>query len=300
MIDILNYKGRLDLALKFIDDHLEEQLSLDRISKASFYSSFHFHRIFKMIMKETVHEYLVRLKMEKSALLLLHKNLSIGEISRLVGYGSTAAFSRSFKKFHGVNASFFKEEFAKKRAVQLIDSKNDQQRTLHGRYICYMKEQLEWLTKNAKVNTDEIGQKQLASITHLGVNNLEETFERLLSWVGKNPQFFPKNPQVVRVFHESFKVTSPEKIRMSICAIASEKIKRSGEISPLAIKSGKHIIAHFEILPVEFEKAWIALFLWMKDMGYEKREGPPFEIYQNDFREHLKKKCLVDFYIPIA
>ncbi len=71
------------------------------------------------------------------------------------------------------------------------------------------------------------------------------------------------------------------------------------EIDTETIEKSKCIVGRFEITPHDFEKSWTSLFIWMNENGYKKAEENPFEIYHNDFREHAKNKCIVDFHIPI-
>ena len=103
-----------------------------------------------------------------------------------------------------------------------------------------------------------------------------------------------------RIFFDSFKVTSPDKVRMSIFLIMNDSFETEGEINKLTINKTKCIVGRFEIAANEFEKSWTSLFLWMNENGYQKGTENPFEIYQNDYREHPEKKFIVDLYIPIA
>ncbi len=81
--------------------------------------------------------------------------------------------------------------------------------------------------------------------------------------------------------------------------VARKPIEVEGDIGLTTIKKGKHIVGRFEITPVNFEKSWSSLFIWMAENGYKKREENPFEIYHNDFRTHPEGKMIVDLLIPI-
>jgi AraC family transcriptional regulator len=47
------YKKRIVKTIQYIDTHLDEDLSLEKIAEISAYSPFHFHRIFRLITGET-------------------------------------------------------------------------------------------------------------------------------------------------------------------------------------------------------------------------------------------------------
>ena len=105
--------------------------------------------------------------------------------------------------------------------------------------------------------------------------------------------------KMVTIYHDSFKVTEANKVRMSACIQLNEPVETEGEIGLTSIEEGKFIVGSFEIGLNEFEKSWTGLFIWMNENGYKKGEGNPFEIYHNNFNEHPQKKAIVDFCIPI-
>jgi AraC family transcriptional regulator len=152
---------------------------------------------------------------------------------------------------------------------------------------------------HANIEIKETPEMNLASITQIGVNGIERAFERLIRWA--TPKGLLKSPEakMVRIFHDSFKITAHDKVRMSISLLTDEPFETEGEIYRETILKSKCIVGRFEINPVGFEKAWSGLFIWMNENGYKKADGNPFEIYQNDFREHPEKKVVVDMHIPI-
>lgn len=152
---------------------------------------------------------------------------------------------------------------------------------------------------NANIEIKETPELNFASITHVGVNGIENAFERLIKWAKPKGLMEYPETRMARIFHDSFKITEPDNVRMSICMLVNEPFVTEGEINNATIKKGKCIVGRFEIIPNDFEKSWSSLFVWMNENGYKKAEENPFEIYQNDFREHPENKFIVDMYIPI-
>jgi AraC family transcriptional regulator len=151
---------------------------------------------------------------------------------------------------------------------------------------------------NATIEIKELPKMDWAFITQIGPEGLDATFGRLLQWA------IPKglvgdNLKMGRIYHDSFKITAPEKVRMSACLLLQEPVSVNGEIGLTTTQKGKYIVGHFEITPHDFEKSWQSLFLWMNENGYKKADQNPFEIIHNNFNEHPEKKCLVDLCIPI-
>lgn len=105
---------------------------------------------------------------------------------------------------------------------------------------------------------------------------------------------------MISVYHDSFKVTPPDKVRIHACMLLDKKLeKQEGEIFAETIEAGKFIVASGEITFDDFEKSWVSLFLWMKENDYSVRKAFPFEIYHTNFKEHPEGKMIVDFCIPV-
>lgn len=296
-----NYFGRITRALAFMDEHLDSDLSLERVAKIAYYSPFHFHRIFKAVIGEPLNAYIVRRRIEKIATVLItQKGVSLTALSTQYGFNSPSSFSRAFKNFYGLSPSdFSKQSPGKFSKIRQADSKNGQEKVAFEKYLCNIDNHKKWIKMNAKIEIVERPLQQLACITHIGEQGLENTFERLLKWARPKGLLQHPNNKLARIFHDSFKVTAPEKVRMSACILLEEAMGAEGEIIPAHIEKGRFIVGHFEILPHAFEQAWSSLFIWMNEEGYKKAAQNPFEIYQNDYREHPENKFIVDLYIPI-
>ena len=91
---------RISKAITYIEEHLQEKLILKEIASKAYFSPFHFHRLFSVVTGETLNNFIVRKRIEKAAAFLLHKKeMSVTEISEMVGFTSISSFSRAFKKF---------------------------------------------------------------------------------------------------------------------------------------------------------------------------------------------------------
>lgn len=296
------YSKRINAVFQYIDANLDTELHLETLSQIACYSPFHFHRVFKMITNETLNNYINRRRIEKAAALLLHKKgITISDLATPFGFSSISAFTRAFKKYYGQSpTSFRKSNPHKFSKIRQLDSKNGQIETNYDTYICNIINLKKWITMHAKIEIKEIPEQNLAYVTHIGVAGLETAFYKIMQWAA--PRNILENPtsKIVRVFHDSFKITAPEKIRMRIGITLNQPIQVEGEIGLTQIEKGKYIVGRYEIEPVDFEKAWTGLFIWMNENGYTKAESSPFEIYHNNLTEHPEKKCIVDLCIPVA
>ncbi len=295
-----DYIKRINLALNYIDKHLGEPLPLDQIAREALYSPFHFHRIFKGVIGETVNNYILRRRLERAALSLLHdKPISMAQLATDCGFNSNSAFSRAFRNHFGASPKAFQSQTdGYKSKIRQIESKNGQKTLILEQHICNIDDHLNWISMNANIEVMNVPARAYAGITHIGFEGLESAFEKVLKWARAQELMTPQ-ANIARIFHDSVRVTSPEKVRMTICLLTEAAFEEAGEIKSGTIEDAKNIVAHLEITPAEFENAWSSLFVWMNDNGYKKAPGNPFEVYHNDFRQHPEGKCIVDLHIPV-
>ena len=296
-----DYIKRINKALAFIDANLHTELSLEIISKTSFYSPFHLHRIFKAITGETLNAYITRKRIERSAILLLQKReLPIAEIAQLNGFKSDSVFSRTFKKIYGQSPKEFRKynqnNFSK---ISKIKSKNGKTGYITEGYLYNIEQLKNWINMNAKTEIKEMPGKDVAYVTHIGEQGIENAFNQLIKWAAPKGLLNGNESQLCRIFHDSFKITDADKVRMSIGVLLDKAIKPEGEIGITKLKKGKYLTGRFEIEPKDFGKSWESLFILMGEKGYKKADGHPYEVYYNNPQEHPEKKCIVDLCIPI-
>lgn len=292
--------SRIRKVLDYIENNLDEELKLEVLAREGCYSPYHFHRIFKGIIGETLQEFILRKRMEKSVVYLVKdKHKLLNEIYLEAGFKSHSTFSKTFKKYFGVTPANFRkitpENFS--RIVQ-INSNNGQAGVIFEKYICNVK-QIQNAMQNAKIEVRQMPEMHLASVSGIGIQNVEKSFEKIINW-GKSKNLFPReNLKMISVYHDSFKVTAPEKVRINACMLLDAPIKNEGEIFPETLPAGKYIVGNFFIGLEEFENAWNGLFMWMNEKGYQFRRVFPYEIYHTNYKDHPEGKMNVDFCIPI-
>lgn len=102
----LTHSGRAEpakiwKARSYIQDHLEEELSLRIVAKFVQISANHLSETFKEVTGVNFVEYIARRRFAKACLLLLDPDLRVSEIAFEVGFQSLSQFNRVFKKFSG-------------------------------------------------------------------------------------------------------------------------------------------------------------------------------------------------------
>src|SRR5262252_3552379 len=105
MINRGYYEERVNRVLDYITQHLDGNLSLNKLARISHFSSFHFHRIFHGLTGETLNSFVRRARLERAAQLMKAAPARrITDIALEVVFPGLAEFSRAFKTHFGINA----------------------------------------------------------------------------------------------------------------------------------------------------------------------------------------------------
>ena len=87
-------------SIQFINTHLDDDLSPERLAFEAGYSMFHFCRIFKEVTGESVMRF-VRGKRLKAAYEEMQSGGDMDEVAARCGYETTSGFSRAYQKQFG-------------------------------------------------------------------------------------------------------------------------------------------------------------------------------------------------------
>ena len=102
--------GGLGAAVRYIDQHFTQQITLEELSRIAFLSPSYLSRTFRQEHGESIRAYIIRRRMELAQELLLKTDLPIKEISQECGFNSLSRFYRSFRDFAGVTPLAFRKE----------------------------------------------------------------------------------------------------------------------------------------------------------------------------------------------
>ena len=95
------YPERLQRVVDYVAAHLDQSLDLDTLAGVAHFSPYHFHRLYRGVLGETVNDTVRRLRLRRSAIDLLDPEQNIDRVARRAGYSSQAAFTRAFRSEYG-------------------------------------------------------------------------------------------------------------------------------------------------------------------------------------------------------
>lgn len=296
-----DYIQRINAATDYIEEHLDENITLEDVAKVAYFSPFHFHRIFKMFLGETVNSFVNRLRLERSAVYILRGyDYTLSEIAERNGFSSLSVFSRAFKKYYGVSASdMLKNVESNYSKICKVESKIGKKSFTVEDYICRVQKIYDVMKNKTNVEVKQMPELKVAYIRHIGeYQKITGVFERLIRWMNRTGNF-GSDTKGVCVYHDDPKVTQQEQLRTSVAFTVGDEAKADGEVGILKVKPGKYAVGHFEVSKEEFEEAWTYMCAWTIENGYEASEGDYYEVYHNDYNTHPEKKFIVDICIPV-
>lgn len=277
------YEARVKAALDYIHDHLDQPLDLTDVAGASHFSPYHFHRIFRALIGETLNEYIRRQRMELAAKMLAYEHdYSITDIAFQCGYSSSSNFSKTFSAYFGCSPTEVRhpEKFTENSKIGELKRK-------HGKDFDPRKFYPEFIhqTKENMMNVDviEIKEKRVAVLQSpqgYDEKTVMQTWDKLSEWGANNrligADFFgacyddPTVTPLKKCKYEAMLTVKPDTV---IAAPFEEKI----------IPAGKYAMAYYRGPQDPDSKLHIGIYQnWFPTSGFEPDDYPLLERYLND------------------
>ncbi len=102
--------SQISEALKYIDEHFNETITLEMLSKKFYLSPFYFHRLFSVIVGKPLAAYIRDRRVLYACGQLCGTEKSILEIALDCGFDSPQTFSRTFKNVQGISPSEYRAQ----------------------------------------------------------------------------------------------------------------------------------------------------------------------------------------------
>ncbi|HOO63996.1 MAG TPA: AraC family transcriptional regulator [Synergistaceae bacterium] len=285
------YRRRICQAMDFIEGHLEENPSLEEIARAASFSKYHFHRLFKSLVGESVGEFTRRLRVEKAACFLRFSHrVSVTEVAHRWGFSSSQNFARAFRKHFGCSPSEFRKRF---RKIGTAASKEGDDFGKEERYAGWhhisIPERSNIMAMHVEVM--EMPSYFVAYVRNVGPYGPEGcggAFQKLMEWAeprgfsGKGAVFFG-------ICLDDPDITPPEKCRYDACVAVPEGRSVEGEVGVQTLPGGLYGVYRKSVRSGEYTQAWEELLgSWFPRSGYEPDSRPFYERYviEEDFRSY--------------
>ena len=285
--------------MNYISKNLYRDLLLEEIAASASFSSFHFHRIFKAVVGETVAGFTRRLRLEAAAhLLFSDEKQSITRIAHECGFSSSQNFAKAFRQHFGCTPSVYR-----KSKREHINGNAENVLSLRAVYTDSMKLTalpIQSWRKDMKTEIREMPDYLVAYVRKIGPYGKEtcgQAFDELMRWAG--PKGLIGRAPVFGVYWDNPSVTSPENCRTDACVCVSEGTIVDGSAGLQVLEGGRYAVCGFVLASDEFQQCWDEAFAWLVSNGYQCDDKPCYELYHNNGAEAPDGKWIVDICIPL-
>ncbi|MBA3721658.1 MAG: AraC family transcriptional regulator [Parachlamydiaceae bacterium] len=278
-----DYVKRILKVLIYIEDHIEEDLSLDILAKVACQSSFHFHRIFQAVIGETVHQYVRRLRLERAAGKLLYTKQPVTEIALDANYDTPSAFTRAFKQCMGNSP----------RNYRVLNKE-----------VNAMKNKIKDLQMIKPDKIEKISDLNLFFIRRFGnyVTSSKIAWDEMIDFI-KDNQIDKSKLRYFSISHDDPQVTSEDNLRFDACIQTSQRIQEKGEVSRQLLKGGKYAVFTLHGPHNNLQEMFDRIFLkWLPDSkdGFDDTRPVFCEHFNLDYVNKDESKLITNIFIPIS
>lgn len=289
------YKERILRVLVYIQQHLDEDLELADLAAVAHFSPYHFHRVFRGMVGESLKEHIRRLRLERAAGQLTHSEEAVTAIAFGAGYETHEAFTRAFRSMFGQSPSQFRLDrggpaLAKAPSGVHYDPSRDP-KDFHTPSEG---------EDRMKVEIKKVEPMRVAFMRHVGpYEGCKSTWEKFMTWAGPQGLIRP-GTVFLGVCHDDPEVTPAEKIRYDACITVGDDFEPVGEVGVQVIAGGDYAMTTHYGPYMKLGETYARMCgQWAPRSGRELRMSPCFEIYLNDTGNTDPEDLLTDVYIPL-
>lgn len=280
----MNYHQRLCKVIDYIGQHLDEEISLEKLSDIFCISKFHFHRLFTAFTGLSLQQYIRWLRLKRAAhQLMIDKDQPIINIAINAGFESHEAFSRVFKKMCGISPSQFRQ----------------------GVDLAYWEQQPYCLPKQRKiemkVEVRNINKTRLAVIEHRGDPRLvTDSVNKLVAWAKAQAiSLKPKPGDAFGFGYDDPNTTEPAKFRFDLGFKIPENFKLDqGVVIEKYLPAGRYAVAMHKGSHNNLGDTIYPMYRdWLPKSGEEAGDLPCVFCYYNFEHEVAETELLTECWI---
>ena len=109
-----NREDALGAVIRYLNAHYREPVSRNELARAVGYNESYISHLFREQLQTTFVAYITALRLQDARELLQSPDITVSQISLMLGFGSIRSFNRSFFREFGVNPTSYRLQFTEK------------------------------------------------------------------------------------------------------------------------------------------------------------------------------------------
>lgn len=276
-----DYYARISRVNRYIADHLFDDLSVETLADIAAFSPYHFHRIYRVLARETVNETVRRLRLHHAAGRLVKSGIPIAEIASAVRYGSVAAFTRAFGQLYGLSPAAYRRQ-----GTLIAPTASPHTKETEMTY---------------EVTIADWEATRIAAVRHTGpYMEIGRAFEQVFSWAMSKHAFGPQT-RMIGIFWDDPQSVDEKALRSAAGITVAGDLAEDQAVTAIDIPALKTASILHRGPYAELQTAYHWIYgTWLPDSACETGDFPPFEEYLNDPKTTAPADLMTRIHIPIA
>jgi AraC family transcriptional regulator len=292
-----DYLDRIRRVLRFVQEHLDDDVSPAALAREAHLSVYHFHRIFSGLVGESLAEHVRRLRLERAAGELRRTGSRVIEIALGAGYDAHEPFTRAFRAHFGMPPSEWRtisEPFSFPPVLCGVHYGVDD---AVSRFVPRQED-----LRMINVHIETALPRRLLALAHAGdYNQIGPIFRRLFEYAGSRSLLGPGTVSL-GIYYDDPEVTPVESLRSHACvSVPSTFASAPDGFELLDLPEGEVAIGVHRGPYEKLTESYRWLFgEWLPSSGREAADRPCYEIYVNDPRTSAPEDLVTQIVIPLV
>ena len=283
------YHARMQRVLDHIERHLDDELTLERLSGIAAFSRHHFHRQFTALFGIPVNRYVQLMRLKRASYRLAFRSQDVTGIALDAGYEAPEAFARSFRQRFGQTPSAFRTAPDWEPWRDVLNPLDQARSTImHNTF------------DPAAVTLVDMPATTVAVMPHRGdPARLGATIRRFIAW-RREAGLTPRTSATYTVFHDP-EPEDPADFHIDLCAATPAPLS-AGEAGVEAGTIPGGACAMLKVTGASDDLSRAANFLyreWLPASGRETRDFPLYCRRVTFFPDVPEHEAVSELYLPV-
>jgi AraC family transcriptional regulator len=265
-----------------LQQNLDAPLNVEQLAQVAALSPFHFHRVFRGIVGESVMDHVRRLRLERAAGRLRFSDAPVVEVALEAAYESHEAFTRAFRAQFSLSPSAFRNRATRTRSMPAPGALP----TRAARLLAHVR-------RRPAV--------RVAFRRHVGpYDQVGEAWRQLFGWA-RSRALIINSASTFGLSYDDPEITPAEHVRYDACLEVDDSVKPDGEMAIQEVPGGSFAVAVHVGPYSSLDETYTAVLCgWAAATRREFGPAPSLERYLNDPRSTPPDQVQTEIWLRLA